>query len=347
MKKTNKKASPVKTKVAKKAAERPVKKVLKKETKKTVKKAPPVVKSKAKAKTEPKVVAKTKPKVTVKVKTKAKAKAKTNTVKTEALIRDIKIKRKTWPVNEEELKDFIKASAVVFSGLILILFFIFFLSYNSFSLIEGIKIRAIKKINTDLVIDQGKDFEEINRHIYYPEKEMTVDERFKALSEDGGALINEEVFMLIESDPKELLSLKFLNSPDGQKFATIIRKEDKQAVVLNGSVGTFYDAITFMIFSPDSKRFAYGVKKEGKELVVLDGEEGISYDWIFPPRLFSPDSQYFIYKTRNSEGDFYVFNQTEGEAYDQLYEPFYNEDENSMIFFSRLANTIYRNSLQL
>ena len=102
-----------------------------------------------------------------------------------------------------------------------------------------------------------------------------------------------------------------------------------------------------MTFSPNSKRFAYGVKKDGKELVVLDGQEGKMYDWVFSPRLFSPDSKYFIYKTRNSEGDLYVFNSTEGEPYDQLYEPFFDEANNSMIFFSRVGNTIYKSSLKL
>lgn len=275
--------------------------------------------------------------------------------KVEKVKREVKKEIKTtlmkdsrrWPTSEKELKDYILASAVVFIGLILILTFITAFSFNSLKLVEGLQLRALIKNQGEIIVKRERQLEKMNEYVYYPDAKLSVDERFRALNLDKDISINEELFMLINSEPKDLLSLKFLNSPDGKSFATIIQKDEQEAVVLNGVVGDFYDSITSMTFSPNSKRFAYVVKKDGKELVVLDGQEGKMYDWVFSPRLFSPDSKYFIYKTRNSQGDLYVFNSTEGEAYDQLYEPFFNEADNSMIFFSRRGNSIYKSALKL
>jgi len=157
----------------------------------------------------------------------------------------------------------------------------------------------------------------------------------------------ETEFMTLPGDAGTLADLNFLNSPDGSKFAYVVKKEGQSAVLLNGELGPFYDEITFMSFSPDSLRFAYGARIGSGEMVVLDGVAGKLYDWIFLPRFFTPDSKYFVYKTRVENGDLLVFNEIEGKTYEQVYNPFVSEVGDELIYYSRIGDKIYRTSLKL
>lgn len=142
-------------------------------------------------------------------------------------------------------------------------------------------------------------------------------------------------------------ALTFLSAPDGQSLAYVSRGINQEQVALNGKLGPVYDKITFMMFSPDGRHFAYGAKQDGKELIVLDGEPGKLYDWTLPPRFFTPDSRYFVYKTRIEAGDILVFNTGESRAYDMVYSPFVSTDGKELVYFGRVGNQFWRQTLPL
>lgn len=157
----------------------------------------------------------------------------------------------------------------------------------------------------------------------------------------------EKAVAAIPSSQADFERQSFVASPDGKRFAYILKKEGRESVVLDASAGASYDAITFLSFSPDGKRFAYGAKLNGHEMVVLDGREGKLYDWIFTPRSFSPDSRYFYYKARTGEGDILVFNDRESRAYDRIYEPFVSADGSSLIYYGLVGDAVWQGKLGL
>jgi hypothetical protein len=171
-----------------------------------------------------------------------------------------------------------------------------------------------------------------------------------AISEEplsSTATLNETEFMTLPNGESSLANLSFLNSPDGSRFAYVVKKEGQFAVLLNGEQGPYYDEITFMSFSPDSHHFAYGARMGNKEMVVLDSQPGTAYDWVFLPRFFTPDSRYFVYKTRTETGDILVFNNMESRVYEQIYNPFVSADGSELIYYSRIGAKIYKTSLAL
>lgn len=159
--------------------------------------------------------------------------------------------------------------------------------------------------------------------------------------------LTEIEFFAIPANQADFDDLSFTASPDGQHFAYVFEKNGKASVVLNGSAGASYDAITFMRFSPDGARFAYGAKLNGKEMVVLDGKEGKLYDWIFEPRFFTADSRYFFYKARTDQGEIMVFNNNESRAYEKIYSTFMSADKSQLIYYGRSGDKIWRASVSL
>jgi hypothetical protein len=160
--------------------------------------------------------------------------------------------------------------------------------------------------------------------------------------------VNSSEFMELPEGKNNLSDLNFVNSPDGAKFAYVVKNEEnKYAVMLNDDLSSYYDEILFMVFSPDSKHFAYGAELENQRFVVIDGRQGQNYDWILLPRFFTPDSRHFVYKVRMENGDSFVFNEAEQKMYDQLYNPFISSDKKEMIYYARTGNKIYKNSLVL
>jgi len=276
----------------------------------------------------------------------------------------VRPKTATWPENHIELKNFILGSAVSFLALIALIFLATFFCQSLFSFIKGDKINYSSENSSDLNKVEGlneiRELDEVERLsnlIYFGKEDGESEEVEKNEDNDlnldfgnsprqniisNDFIIEESEFMTLPSDGASFENLSFLNSPDGSKFAFIVRQDAKEAVMLNGDLGPFYDKITFMAFSPNSSRFAYGAKVGIDEMVVLDGLPGKIYDWTFLPRFFSPDSQYFVYKARSTEGDFLVFNETEGKVYEQIYQPFVNKDESALIFYSRNGQQIYK-----
>ena len=160
-------------------------------------------------------------------------------------------------------------------------------------------------------------------------------------------IITSEVFNL-PVNQQEFEELSFLASPDGQRFAYIVKRNGLEAVSLNGSVGAAYNKIIFLRFSPDGQRFAYGAETiNGKELVVLDGQEGQLYDWILEPWFFTPDNQYFVYKARNSNGDVLVFNNWVSQSYERIFNPVIDSTASQLTFYGRNGEELWRNQVDL
>jgi len=261
-----------------------------------------------------------------------------------------------------ELYYFVNGSIIVFLGFVAIIFLINFFYQSFFALVAGKKLEFNFPVSNELVQEEvlvedeseaeNLDVDSLRNVIYFGEKEVTNNEVNESiLVEDSlsGAvnLESREFLDLLSVTEDEVNNLSFLNSPDGSKFAVVVRADDKEAVLVNDELGPFYDAITFMVFSPNSKHLAYGAKVGNKEMVVLNNKEGKLYDWIFAPRFFSPDSNYFIYKARESAGDFLVFNEKESPVYERIYNPFVSDDKSAIIFYSRRGDTIYKSLLQL
>jgi len=305
---------------------------------------------------------------------KAKAKVKSKTESKGNHKASLNLESKTWPNNKMELKNFIIGSAISFLALIALIFLLSFFCRSLFSLIKNLNQNyynnaSFSEDNNSNDIDKverlsnliyfGK--EEVDQNLDEDKKDKDLDKASLKLDDDYADEledydyetilapefnIDEIEFMRVE-EGSSFANLNFLNSPDGNKFAYIVKKDGKEAVSLNGDLSPYYDSITFMIFSPDSHRFAYGARIGSEEMVVLDGMPGKVYEWVFLPRFFTPDSRYFVYKTRNSEGDFLIFNETEGKIYEQIYQPFVNNDESALIFYSRNGRDIYKNVLKL
>ncbi|MBN1516607.1 PD40 domain-containing protein [Candidatus Sumerlaeota bacterium] len=100
-------------------------------------------------------------------------------------------------------------------------------------------------------------------------------------------------------------------SPDERHLATVIVKNGKQQVILDGEPSERYDGVVALDvqgklqFSPDSERLAYvvikntgnknPVTKMGKWVAIIDGKPGKEYDFIGKNIVFSPDSKRVAY----------------------------------------------------
>ncbi len=306
----------------------------------------------------------------------ASIKAKSRTQKSQT--------QETWPKSSSEFKNYIAGASISFLGLIAVIFLLIFFCESLFSLIKGESFLAntsFTKTNSEISLNNNeenldsyktqeeKDLEEIKRLsnlIYFGNENgerLVKEDSDLNLELDANlepdidlefgsnlgleANLEEKSFMTLPEGEKSLANLNFLNSPDGSKFAFIVDRDGKQAVLLNGDLSPFYDSISFMMFSPDSRRFAYGARVGSDEIVVLDGLPGVIYDWVLSPKFFTPDSKYFVYKARITEGDFLVFNEEEGKIYDQIYTPFVNSDESALIFYARRDQEVFKSVLRL
>ena len=261
-------------------------------------------------------------------------KAKKPIVK-KTISKKISLQKREWPQDWCDFKNFIFASVIVFFSTILTLVLIVFFTFSLVKLSTNLYLLINVPKNTPAKVESVKD---LSDYLYHGEKQVD--------NSQASSTLEVEKYLLLEEEDIEL-TLRSVASLDGSQLAVVVKKGDKEAVMLNGQIGPFYEAIGFMFFSPNSLRFAYGVKSNYHEFIVLDGQEGKSYDWIFSPQGFSPDSEYFIYKSRNSNGYFLVFNQDEGDTYDYIYEPFVKDDKSVLIFYARRANQIFKNSLPL
>lgn len=283
---------------------------------------------------------------TVVRKTRAKSPAKTPTsVKQKAALTP-RVETKVLPMpslkssNSPIDNSFLAGLVVVVSGILALIIFLsmFFRFMLGFALYNQLNDERFIAVENQEMIQESEKLEATINGLLNAES--------SALSNSFD--VNSSEFMELPTQDGALADLNFVNSPDGSKFAYVVRNEEgKYAVMLNDVVSPYYDEVLFMTFSPDSSHFAYGAELNGREFAVIDGKEGKAYDWIFMPRFFTPDSKYFVYKARTTEGDMLVFNEAEQEMYEQIYNPFISSDKTEMIYYARRGNKIYKNSLAL
>lgn len=274
----------------------------------------------------------------------ASSKAKTE-VKSRIKVKSINAVAPTAiPKTTQALKanhSFLSGLVVVISGILALIIFLslFFRFMIGIALYNELE-------NQNLLVQENERMEVESNEIEASLNDLMKLADTPALSSEMD--VDSSEFMELPTDSAALADLNFVNSPDGSKFAYVVRNEEgKYAVMLNDAISSYYDEILFMTFSPDSQHFAYGAEINNRESVVIDGKQGKAYDWIFMPRFFTPDSKYFVYKARTEFGDRLVFNESEQEMYDQIYNPFISSDKTEMIYYARRGNKIYKNSLAL
>lgn len=248
---------------------------------------------------------------------------------------------------ERELEQMLPGFLVVVISLAAMLFLINFFCNTAISFIEQqeiIRHRNYMEKNfwqqLEKELDSGS-----KKPLLLEEQELTTDWSNVSM-ENNNALLTEKEFMILPDRDNIASVNNYAVSPDGKDFAFIIKKDGKEAVVLNGETGPFYQAITFLSFSPDSQHFAYGVKTAGSEAVVRDNKLGAMFDWVLAPYFYTPDSQYFVHKSKDIRGEFLVFNDTSSNVYDQIYTLFIDEDD-KLGFYARRGDIIYKVSLEL
>lgn len=115
-------------------------------------------------------------------------------------------------------------------------------------------------------------------------------------------------------------------SPDGQKVVYSAGRGGKEHVFFEGSRGTSYDKVKFLILSHDNRRIAYVARSEGKEFIVVDGVEGKRYRAVDDP-VFSPDSRVVAYGAEKDRKWHIVIGDKESPGTDMLYmEPVFSAD---------------------
>lgn len=159
--------------------------------------------------------------------------------------------------------------------------------------------------------------------------------------------INEELVQSISEGESGFNDLFIFFSPDGQKVAYAVSKDDGWALSVNGVTGPAFDSLSDVVFSPDSEHFAYTGRKEAKEFVVIDHEIGPGFDWTFDPKGFSPDSRFFIYKARRDGRDLMMINDWASQLYDEIYKVSFAPDYSQVFIFARRDKEIWRLSIEL
>ncbi len=84
--------------------------------------------------------------------------------------------------------------------------------------------------------------------------------------------------------------------PRGERFAYVVRRGDRQAVVLDGQEPRWFDRVGggSLVFSPDGHHFGYIARNDWARFVVIDGARKHRYTMVGYLN-FSPDSRHHAY----------------------------------------------------
>jgi len=91
---------------------------------------------------------------------------------------------------------------------------------------------------------------------------------------------------------------RIIASPDCRRYAQIIRKGNKNVLIIDGIIQTRPEDIILRSarFSPDSKALVYSAIKNDKAYLVINGIPGAAYDDVEPGSiLFSPNSKHLAF----------------------------------------------------
>jgi Tol biopolymer transport system component len=129
-----------------------------------------------------------------------------------------------------------------------------------------------------------------------------------------------------------------------QHVAYVVKRGDKEVVVLNGVAGKEYDAVMGrdrfgMFFSPDGNHLAYVARRNGNNLVVVDGAEGKEYYDIYESIVvFSPDSKHFAYIAWTGPNDkcFAVLDGKEQKKYELVEGLMFSPDSQKFVYMAEI-----------
>jgi hypothetical protein len=104
-------------------------------------------------------------------------------------------------------------------------------------------------------------------------------------------------------------------SRDGTHMVYKAWQENKTFIIKDGVPGKHYDSHIWLIrLSPNGQRVAYRVDRNDKKMVVVDKMEGPQYDDTSAP-IFSPDGRHVAYLARRGSDIFQVVDASEGTPY--------------------------------
>lgn len=110
-----------------------------------------------------------------------------------------------------------------------------------------------------------------------------------------------EVEIGVANDPIRVLANQV--SRDERHLASVVAREGKQQVVVDGKPGAMFEGTIALdtqgaiVFSPNGERVAYTViLGADRWQTVIDGKPGPIYDWVAKSIVFSPDSRRVAYQ---------------------------------------------------
>ena len=119
--------------------------------------------------------------------------------------------------------------------------------------------------------------------------------------------------------------------------AYIGQRGDKWMAVLDGVIGSAYEAIVSPIFSYDSSHFAFiAQKKKNHQCVVVDGTEGESFEVVNQLSLhYSADSKRYVYVGIKDKKMAVVVDGKKGGMYDDISIPIFSPDSKHIAYGAR------------
>lgn len=160
-------------------------------------------------------------------------------------------------------------------------------------------------------------------------------------------ILKEEAVSVLKPNLSSAEKLSLVTSPDGRRFAYILKNNGQQQVIVNEQAGPLFDAVSQLSFSPDSHDFAYLARNATKELVVLNGVLSPEYDFVLTPRFYGAKNSYYSFKARQQGKDILVINNQASRPYDYIYEPFLSSDKKYLVYFALDGDNLWRGSIPI
>ena len=104
-------------------------------------------------------------------------------------------------------------------------------------------------------------------------------------------------------------------SPDSRHVAYVATREGRYVVVRDGVVGPAYDAIRTLAFTTDSRHVSYVAQRDGREYVVMDGKELGAAERILGAPTFSVAFNRLAYRVKKGDSSLVVVDGIPGKAY--------------------------------
>jgi hypothetical protein len=124
-------------------------------------------------------------------------------------------------------------------------------------------------------------------------------------------------------------------SPDGDSFACIVKNIRSYYVLQNGSLGRPYPGIRDLVFNPANNRLAYAVVDDKKWHVLYNGVLDPAYG-ASGGLKFSPDGSVFVYWAKGGTKAFVVMNSMVGPGFEGIGEIVFSPNSKQLAYFVNL-----------